>query len=79
MYVCVYVLSYSYASSLGYFNTAVLYPQAYSSALASLRYHSQGLWIIISVDPCVMKSNYYLVLVQKNSLPKSNQIYVLLN
>ena len=25
-------------------------------------YHSQGLWVINSVDPCVLKSNYYIKL-----------------
>ena len=42
--------------------------QALSSALALLGHHSQGLWVINSVDPCVLKSNYYLEMVSGNAL-----------
>ena len=54
-------------------NYEIYNPQALSSALAvaprrfctgriSHGRHSQGLWVINSIDPCVLKSNYYLEL-----------------
>ena len=41
-------------------NYEIYDPQALSSTLASLGRHSQRLWVINSVDPCVLKSKYYL-------------------